>query len=217
MYRRRNTSLSTNSRKVQFDEGGSLSATDTSFKLPNRGEVIQKGKTGSKKLVPLPHSPVPPPLDSPPFESEKDEDISLPSISDRRTSLVGGPCGKSLQSLWIPERRFSVSMPKEKKAELLSALKEGRIPQNYDRRMSLLSQVAVGSRQSSQPHDKASFSFSVEGSYSRESDDFVDNLTKQKMNLQLKSVTDRISGVREDSPIKAHSTTTHLSFLVGYR
>lgn len=175
MYRRRrNTSLSS-SRKVQFVEGG-LRATGTSFKVPKREDAFQKGTAGSTKLVPLPNSPAAPTLDSPPLEPEKNEDISFPSISDRKNSLVSTPAS------WTPESRFSVSMPKEKKAELIWALKE--------QRQSLSTQVGVGSRQSlSIPQDR------IDGSCSRETDDFVDNLTKQKMNLQLKSVTDRMSEV----------------------
>lgn len=183
MYRRRrNTSLSSAGRKVQFVESG-LSATGTSFHVPQKENGLQKGATGVTKLTPLHSSPAPPLLDSPPQEDS--DDISLPSISDRKVALG------SNSAPWAPEKRFSVTMPKEKKAELLSALKEQRLPQS-DRKHSL-----SGSRQSlSLPQDRASFSFSIDGSCSRDTDDFVDNLTRQKMNLQLKSITERMFEVK---------------------
>lgn len=179
MYRtrRRNTSLSSG-RKVQFADG-SLSATVTSYRLPNRDEVYKKDKkgiTGNKKLIPLHNSPDPPPMAVPP----SNDDINLPLILDRRASSM-----KSTPS----ERRFSVTMPKEKKAELLTALKEQRLP-SYERKQSVT--TPGGSRQSLTLHDRT---LSIDATYSSESDDFVDNLTKQKMNLQLRSVTERISEV----------------------
>lgn len=160
-------------RKVQFEDG----ATVTSFKLPRKEGVYQQGIAGSKKLIPLHNSPVPPPMAAPP----SNEDLNLPSIMPERMKSPPTP---------VPERRFSVTMPKEKKAELLTALKEQRLPSN-ERRQTVA--VPGGSAEIRQlPHYQGSKSFSIEHS---ESDDFVDNLTKQKMNLQLKSVTDRISEV----------------------
>ena len=168
MYqKKRNIGLS-NGRKVQFAEG--FGATVTSYKFPKKREALQKG---GKKLAPLNNSPAPPTMSS---GSPRTSDISLPSISERRASNSKSPPQ-------LPERRFSLSMSKEKKAELLSALKEQKL--NIERRST-----------NPLPQDgRGSFPHSIDASYSKESDDFVDNLTKQKMNLQLKSVTERLSEV----------------------
>jgi hypothetical protein len=148
---RRGTASSFSSgRKVQFADGGAgLSAAVTSFKLKKNEAPLK----GSKKLVPLQHSPANLPLPPQPSQSLI-EDVNLPPVvQERRASILKSP----------PEKRFSVSMSKEKKAELLASLKEQRILN--ERKPSI------------------------------ESDDFVDNLSKQKINLQLRSVTERITEV----------------------
>lgn len=188
MYRKRAPSFS---RKVKFS--GDFNASGEPFNIPKKGDAIPpKGKTGTKKLTPLPHSPVPPPFE-PPFSAESDGDEGgsiLPPVSDRRASFAGFS-DTTKSSLWPPERRYSVAMPKEKKVELLSALRE---QSENAHRLSISSQggMTKESLSLSLPRDRASLSTSVEGSYSHDSDEFVDNLTKQKMNMQLKSITDRM-------------------------
>lgn len=165
MYRKkRNTNLS-NDRKVKFADG----VTVASYKLQKKGE-----QKGSKKMTPLNNPTLPPLMSS---GSPVTSDISLPSITERRASNSKSPPQ-------VPERRFSLTMSKEKKAELLSALKEQKL--NNERK----------SINPSLPQDtRGPFPHPVDASYSKESDDFVDNLTKQKMNLQLKSITERLSEV----------------------
>ena len=124
-------------------------------------------------------------------ENSPDEDKDISRDERKRGSISEGR-RRSLSPVAserrTTERRISLSLPKEKKAPLL--LSRERRQSLSDRRQSLTSQ-AGGKRQSDgAPSDAGGLSCtSSQASYT---DDFVDNLTKLKLNLQLKGVTDRM-------------------------
>ena len=168
----------------------------------NRG-IIAFPKKGPPKLTPLIHSrastldytntPTTGSLgDSernsslPPMTQLYDRRSDSLKTSDRRSSLVSD----SIRMFDTQKRGAAVGLPREKKGEFLSTLKD------HKQLLTTTMLAQPNERKTSVTTTQGGMSlvqeFSMDGSFSRESDDFVDNLTKQKMNLQLKSVADRM-------------------------
>ena len=156
-------------RKVKFEDGHVL--TQKHF---YKNEAASKGGSSKRKLI------MEGPSTSVNFEDasieEKDarDDPRRGSIDSRRYSI------SSEVSERKHERRVSLSLPKEKKIPL----KERR-PSLSERRQSISSQS--GGKTSNEAGG-----LSCTSSQASYTDDFINNLTKQKLNLQLKGVTDRM-------------------------
>ena len=219
--RKGNSSSSSFSRKVKFSSAASLAnaATVLPYKVQNRKKKLSKDASGGGTLPPLPNSKEP--LISveegrPPLISQRSSELEAKGRSSllSRTSLASRPsllssegrastagmCGRKLTPpKWgSTASQFSMPVNYDKKPVLHSTLK-GRSPSTPERGSSASAQS--GARMClGVPYDtdaaRGSFTFSLDSSAvnnpDSSADECVDNLAKQKMNMQLKGVSDRL-------------------------
>lgn len=166
--------------------------TKKNFALPEKESQVLPKTVVPNKLnkgtVPSPHSSVPSLVqcsstsiydDLPDEDKENKGEHKKGYLGRKLTPVQEGPERRG-------ERRISLSLPKEKKAPLLSSSSREKRHSISERRQSITSQTGGKGAGS----DTGGLSCtSSQASYG---DDFVDNLTKLKLNLQLKHVTDRM-------------------------
>ncbi len=176
-------------RKVKFVERDlSSTLTNKHFTLTEKNEGSSKRRGTKKDQVLLHKSSASSQVEGSSSSVNNNEE----GLDDIREELKRGSTASEARKYSIssefsekkPERRMSLSLPKEKKP-----LKERRGSLS-ERRQSISSQS--GGKKPGDVTPNEAGVLSITSSQASYTDDFIDNLTKQKLNLQLKGVADRM-------------------------
>ena len=171
---------------------------------------------GRKKpaLTPLKYSPAPPSNDKVVFSSSANTSSYDDAIEERRPATEGGTGYKAKDSAgtsdrWPPEftrdTRYSLALPRDQKPSFhTSSFKRSSVVSSQNaattltgKRSSVTSTqgTTMGASSIKRPSQTIEESFSGITFSQASTDDLVTNLTKLKLNMQLKGVTDRITEV----------------------
>lgn len=204
------------SHEVKFAaEGKNMDSNKRKFSNVAYNNVLLSPRRRSGKILsPIPGSPIPPPK-----SVEMAEDVSVYSeinieektksnlpereIKKERRTSDGRPSFSGLPDRIPPsrERRLSLSLPRDIPSSALSEKRfsyptqsERKLTPRFEKRLSLSNGTPSSGRRLSLNLPNEASNEGLAFTFSQESaeDDFVDNLTKQKLNLQLKCVTERM-------------------------